>query len=226
MNASKNSSRKRQSSTTANKINVEADDEKNAVAGEYLLDRLRILLNRLQSTAEILQNWPETKGDDSKRVHAETSAELIASIRRIALGVRSVERHVNGTGDMGGGGGGGSVSTEAFRTSLEEEYPIPLDLLDLLDVGQPTFGINPQCYARGLMVEALRQLSVLERRKRVLNMLARSIEGGMATDNAAAAAAAAAARARITKEEDGGCDDVTSNNKRKRKDFEAIDAVN
>ena len=224
MNASKNSSRKRQSSSTANSSNAVADDE-NAVAGEYLLDRLRILLNRLQSTAEILQNWPETKGDDSKGVHAETSAELIASIRRIALGVRSVERHVNGTGDGGGGGGGGSASTEAFRTSLEEEFPIPLDLLDLLDVGQP-FGINPQCYARGLMVEALRQLSVLERRKRVLNMLARSIEGGMATDNAAAAAAAAAARARITKEEDGGCDDVTSNNKRKRKDFEAIDAVN
>jgi len=227
MNASKNSSRKRQSSTTtANNSNVEADDEKNAVAGEYLLDRLRILLNRLQSTAEILQNWPEAKGDDSKRVHAETSADLIASIRKIALGVRSVERHVNGTGDMGGGGGGGgSLSTEAFRTSLEEEYPIPLDLLDLLDIGQPTFGINPQCYARGLMVEALRQLSVLERRKRALNMLARSIEGGMATDNAAAAAAPAA-RARSTKEEDGGCDDVTSNNKRKRKDFEAIDAVN
>ena len=220
-----NSSRKRQSSTTANSSNVEADDEKNAVAGEYLLDRLRILLNRLQSTAEILQNWPETKGDDSKRVHAQSSAELIASIRRIALGVRSVERHVNGTGEGGGGGGGGggSASTEAFRTSLEEEYPIPLDLLDLLDVGQPTFGINPQCYARGLMVEALRQLSVLERRKRALNMLARSIEGGMATDNAATAAAAA--RARTTKEEGGGGNDETSNNKRKRKDFESIDAV-
>jgi hypothetical protein len=227
MNSSKNSSRKRQSSTTANSINVGADDE-NAVAGEYLLDRLRILLNRLQSTAEILQNWPETKGDDSKRVHAETSAELIASIRRIALGVRSVERHVNGTGDGGGGGGGGggSASTEAFRTLLEEEYPIPLDLLDLLDVGQPTFGINPQCYARGLMVEALRQLSVLERRKRALSMLARSIEGGMAMDNAAAAAAAAATRARSTKEEGGGDDDETSKNRRKRKDFEAIDAMN
>jgi len=220
-----NSSRKRQSSTTANSSNVEADDEKNAVAGEYLLDRLRILLNRLQSTAEILQNWPETKGDDSKRVHAQSSAELIASIRRIALGVRSVERHVNGTGEGGGGGGGGggSASTEAFRTSLDEEYPIPLDLLDLLDVGQPTFGINPQCYARGLMVEALRQLSVLERRKRALNMLARSIEGGMATDNAATAAAAA--RARTTKEEGGGGNDETSNNKRKRKDFESIEAV-
>ena len=35
-----------------------------------------------------------------------------------------------------------NVASEALRTSLD-----PLDLLDLLDVGQP-FGLNPQCYAR------------------------------------------------------------------------------
>jgi len=89
---------------------------------------------------------------------------------------------VNGTAG-GGGGGTGSSSTaaaaDAFRTSLEENYPIPLDLLDLLDVGQPTFGLNPQCYARGLIVEALRQLSVLERRKRAASMLAIFIEEGL-----------------------------------------------
>ena len=172
------SSRKRQLSITpANNDDTAAD------AGEYLLDRLRILLSRLQTTAEILQNWPETssaqQGNDSAKVHAETSTELIASIRKIALGIRSIERHVNGT-DGGGGGGTGSSSTaaaaDAFRTSLEENYPIPLDLLDLLDVGQPTFGLNPQCYARGLIVEALRQLSVLERRKSAASMLAIFIE--------------------------------------------------
>jgi hypothetical protein len=176
------SSRKRQLSTTpANNDDTAAD------AGEYLLDRLRILLSRLQTTAEILQNWPETssaqQGNDSAKVHAETSTELVASIRKIALGIRSIERHVNGTAGGGGGGGGtGSSSTaaaDAFRTSLEENYPIPLDLLDLLDVGQPTFGLNPQCYARGLIVEALRQLSVLERRKRAASMLATFIEEGL-----------------------------------------------
>jgi len=67
---------------------------------------------------------------------------------------------------------------EAFRTSLDDKCPIPLDLLDLLDVGQP-FGLNPQCYARGLMKESMRQLAGLERRKRALAMLAQSIELGM-----------------------------------------------
>jgi hypothetical protein len=109
---------------------------------------------------------------------------------------------------------------------LEEEYPIPLDLLDLLDVGQPTFGINPQCYARGLMLEALRQLSVLERRKRALDMLARSIEGGMTLDNDDGGVAV---RARGAKEDVGGgnedetSNDNNNNNKRKRNDHEAID---
>jgi hypothetical protein len=107
------SSRKRQLSTTpANNDDTAAD------AGEYLLDRLRILLSRLQTTAEILQNWPETssaqQGNDSAKVHAETSTELVASIRKIALGIRSIERHVNGTAGGGGGGGGtGSSSTAA-----------------------------------------------------------------------------------------------------------------
>ena len=92
---------------------------------------------------------------------------------------------MNGTAGGGGGGGGGgtgsssTAAADAFRTSLEENYPIPLDLLDLLDVGQPTFGLNPQCYARGLIVEALRQLSVLERRKRAASMLAIFIEEGL-----------------------------------------------
>mmetsp|Transcript_17018 Transcript_17018/g.36690 ORF Transcript_17018/g.36690 Transcript_17018/m.36690 type:complete len:244 (+) Transcript_17018:316-1047(+) len=166
----------------------------NTAAGEYLLERLRILLIRLQSTSEILQNWPETQGDSAK-IHADTATELIASIRKIVVGLRSVERHVNGTGSLnqGIGGEGGASSSggssgamanmskeavEAFRTSLEDHCPIPLDMLDLLDVGQP-FSLNPQCYARGLMKESMRQLAGLERRKRALAMLARSIEEGM-----------------------------------------------
>ena len=110
-----------------------------------------------------------------------------------------MERHVNGTGpavaqgssssgEQGSTGSSSSSSSnaiskealEAFRVSLEEKCPIPLDLLDLLNVGvgQP-FGLNPQCYARGLMKESMRQLAGLERRKRALDMLAGAIEVGI-----------------------------------------------
>ena len=116
---------------------------------------------------------------DSAKAHTDASSELIAVIRKVVLGLRSVERHVNGTGPGGGGDDPAANhrgALEAFRTSLEEKCPIPLDLLDLLDVGQQAFGLNPQCHARGLMKEAMRQLAGLERRKRALSMLAQSIE--------------------------------------------------
>lgn len=129
----------------------------NTAAGEYLLERLRVLLARLQTASEILQTWPETQGDSAK-VHADTAAKLIVAIRRVALGARGVERHVNGTGpaahntaekgESGGNHPQQHMSPEAlaaFRSSLEEKCPVPLDLLDLLDVGQP-FGMHPQCY--------------------------------------------------------------------------------
>eukprot|EP00581_Thalassiosira_minuscula_P019069 CAMPEP_0183727112 /NCGR_PEP_ID=MMETSP0737-20130205/24908_1 /TAXON_ID=385413 /ORGANISM="Thalassiosira miniscula, Strain CCMP1093" /LENGTH=221 /DNA_ID=CAMNT_0025958663 /DNA_START=25 /DNA_END=690 /DNA_ORIENTATION=- len=190
------------------KANTKANTAKaNTAAGEYLLERLRILLQRLQSTTEILQNWPETQGDSAK-VHADTAAKLIASIRKIVLGLRSVERHVNGTGPSNQGGAGGTESAiskealEAFRTSLEDKCPIPLDLLDLLDVGQP-FGLNPQCYARGLMKESIKQLAGFERRKCALAMLAQSIEKGMDVD------------ARTTK---GGAGDVSNSIAQKGED--------
>lgn len=109
---------------------------------------------------------------------------LIASIRKIVVAIRSLERHINGTT---------SASNEtithknqiipkesltAFRSSLETKCPIPLDLLDLLDVGN-VIGMNPQIYVRGLMKESIRQLMGLERRKRGLGMLADAIEVGM-----------------------------------------------
>jgi hypothetical protein len=187
------------------------DGEEGGGGGDQLLERLRILLHRLQSTTEILQNWPEARGD-SARVHADTCTESISAIRKIALGLRAVERHVNGTGPISAaavaaaanrqtgcgvndcvGGGKADISssvvkekptlssTEAFRTFLETSCPIPLDLLDMLDVGpqQNPFGLHPSCYARGLMEESLRQLARLERRRRALRMLADSIEKGM-----------------------------------------------
>lgn len=108
---------------------------------------------------------------------------LIAAIRKIVLSVRTIERHVNGTGpkDHETTTPAGIIprsSLESFRLSLDTKCPIPLDLLDLMDVGHP-FGTNPQVYARGLMKEAVRQLEGLERRKRGLGMLAYEIERGL-----------------------------------------------
>ena len=197
-----NNSKKHQSSNTA--------------AGEYMLERLRILLNHLQSTTEILQTWPTDQGDSAK-VHAESCTELISSIRNIVLGLRSVECHVNGTDPSNNNTKTSSIKTndsskevatpegessqiqlsqisneslQSFRFSLEQKCPIPLDLLDLLDVGiqqskgnnNNTFGINPQVYVRGLLKESKRQLCGLERRKRSLSMLASCIEEGMKKD--------------------------------------------
>ena len=183
--------------STPNKNAKAPSASSNTAAGEYLLERLRILLHRLQATTELLQNWPETQGDYSAKIHADSATELIASMRKIVLGIRSVERHVNGTGpavaqgsssgsgeqgSTGSSSGSSAISKEAleaFRVSLEEKCPIPLDLLDLLNVGGQPFGLNPQCYARGLMKESMRQLAGLERRKRALDMLAGAIEVGI-----------------------------------------------
>ncbi|KAL7470628.1 hypothetical protein ACHAXS_010875 [Conticribra weissflogii] len=151
-----------------------------------LLERLRVLLTRLNEASDICQNWPESDGDSAK-IHAETATNLIKCIAKITRSVRSVERHVNGTGPPQNNnpnsahtseGAISKESLESFRDSLDEKCPIPLDLLDLMDVGNP-FGMNPQCYARGLMKEALRQLAGLERRKRALDMLGTAIERGL-----------------------------------------------
>lgn len=107
---------------------------------------------------------------------------LIASIRKIVLAARTIERHINGSSQHETTTPAGIIpkeALEAFRKSLDTKCPIPLDLLDLLDVGA-IFGMNPQIYARGLIKESMRQLSGLERRKRGLVMLADAIEAGMA----------------------------------------------
>ena len=207
------------STPTKNTSQTKHQSSSNTAAGEYMLEHLRLLLNRLQSTTEILQTWPtETQGDNSAKVHAESCTELISSIRNIVVGLRSVECHVNGTGPSNTnnttktkdssnketatpGGDGSQIqlsqisneSLQSFRSSLEQKCPIPLDLLDLLDVGisqsgnksnNNTFGINPQVYIRGIMKESKRQLCGLERRKRSLSMLATCIEEGMKNDKA------------------------------------------
>lgn len=106
---------------------------------------------------------------------------LIATLRKIVLSIRTIERHVNGTSTNETSTPSGVIpkeSLDSFRKSLDTKCPIPLDLLDLLDVGA-IFGMNPQLYARELMKESARQLGGLERRKRGLTMLAEAIESGM-----------------------------------------------
>jgi len=136
-----------------------------------------------------------------------------------------VERHVNGGKDGGHAASaadesisGSSMSKEAleaFRSSLEDKCPIPLDLLDLLDVvitQSNPFGMNPQCYARGLMKESMRQLAGLERRKRALAMLAQSIEIGMED--------VVRKQKSVVGGGDGEVEDESLNQKRKRYDSE------
>ena len=56
------------------------------------------------------------------------------------------------------------------------QIAIPLDLLDMMDFAG---GINPDCFARGLIKEALRQMGNLQRRKTSMRMLAVTIQNGM-----------------------------------------------
>ena len=82
------------------------------------------------------------------KVHADTTTELILSIRKIVLGLRSVERHVNGTGPQpqqqqlvmsvgndndddninsstrGGGGGYNNSSSSSLLSSITKEQLI------------------------------------------------------------------------------------------------------
>jgi hypothetical protein len=61
-----------------------------------------------------------------------------------------------------------------------------MDLLELLDHNASTnandkdFGLNPECYASGLLREAIGQLAGLKRRKKALEMLGTAIERGLA----------------------------------------------
>lgn len=63
----------------------------------------------------------------------------------------------------------------ALQQTLQD-CPIPLDLLDLMDHGG---GLNPDCFSRGLLKEALGQLAGLKRRKLALEMLGDAIQKGL-----------------------------------------------
>lgn len=121
-----------------------------------LQDRLHELLTRLAGTIEHVKNWPEST--DASR-HVESTTRLIASIREIIASLQRVE---------------GCVKDDAeLRTSLQNCL-VPLDLLELLDQG-----LNPDCFCRGLLAEAMGQLQGLKRRKRALEMLGAAVQKGL-----------------------------------------------
>jgi hypothetical protein len=121
-----------------------------------LQDKLHELLTRLAGTMEHVKNWPEAA--DASR-HVESTSQLIHRIRDIIASLQKVESCVKD--DM------------ELRQTLQNCL-IPVDLLELLD-----FGLNPDCFSRGLLREAMGQLQGLKRRKRALEMLGAAVQKGL-----------------------------------------------
>lgn len=127
-------------------------------AAVLLQERLHELLSRVSSTMELIKSWPEAT--DVSR-HVATTTKLIDAIRVILQALAKVEGTVQ--------------ENEELRKALNE-CPVPMDLLELLDHGG---GLNPECFTRGLMQEALGQLAGLKRRKRALQLLGAAVKSGM-----------------------------------------------
>jgi hypothetical protein len=139
---------------------------------QSLQERLHTLLTRLSDTGEILKKWPETKTGDDSSIHIRTTDKLINSIQRIIDGIKQVEEKVNSVPAEGAS----SEDDINIIANKLRQIAIPLDLLDMMDFAG---GINPDCFARGLIKEALRQMGNLQRRKTSMRMLAVTIQNGM-----------------------------------------------
>lgn len=124
-----------------------------------LQERLHELLSRLADTTDLVKGWPES-GDDAS-THVETTSSLIASIYDIVKAIQKVE---------------GVLKNDEILSQKLQNCPIPLDLLDLMECAN---GLNPECFTRGLLREALTQLAGLRRRKVALEMLGTAIQSGL-----------------------------------------------
>ena len=80
-------------------------------------------------------------------------------ILRIIVALQSVESTVQNDSEL--------------RLTLQKTL-IPMDLLELLDKG-----LNPDCFSRGLLKEAMGQLAGLKRRKMALEMLGSAVQKGL-----------------------------------------------
>lgn len=179
-------------------------------AAKDLQTKLHVLLTQLGRTSELIKNWPESdaQGDTSNTIHVETTAKLIASIKALLKDLQQVE---------------GVIQANATLRKELQECPVPINLLDLLDHGD---GLNPDCFSRGLLKEALGQLGGLKRRKLALEMLGAAVQEGLDQRDGKAAAAAGssssaggvAASTNTTATTTMG---AASNNKRKLKEEES-----
>ena len=130
-----------------------------SLGARTLQERLHELLTRLAATIELVKNWPESEGDDAS-IHVETTTKLIASIKAVIASTQKVD---------------GVVKDDAELRKNLQECLVPLDLLDLLDHGS----LNPDCFSRALLKEALGQLAGLKRRKLALEMLGSAVQSGL-----------------------------------------------
>lgn len=121
-----------------------------------LQEKLHDLLSRLAGTMEHVKDWPE---NTDTAVHVESTTRLIQSIRDIIAVLQKVEQAVQ--------------KDPALKQQLQNCL-IPMDLLELLDCG-----LNPDCFSRGLLREAMGQLSGLKRRKHALEMLGSAVQKGL-----------------------------------------------
>lgn len=131
-----------------------------------LQERLHILLTRLAKTTDLIKTWPESDGDDAS-IHVETTTKLITCVLGVVAALEKVE---------------GVLKVDAVLKKSLQECKVPINLLDLLDHGN---GLNPDCFSRGLLREALGQLAGLKRRKLALEMLGAAIQNGLDQQDAA-----------------------------------------
>lgn len=132
-------------------------------AAVALQDKLHILLSRLADAVELIKTWPEAKGEDAS-IHVESTSKLIGYIRNVTRSIQSVESVLQ--------------SNPSLKKKLQD-CAIPMDLLDVLDHGQGGGALNPDCFTRGLLKEALGQLAGLKRRKLALGLLGNAVEQGL-----------------------------------------------
>mmetsp|Transcript_43897 Transcript_43897/g.48868 ORF Transcript_43897/g.48868 Transcript_43897/m.48868 type:complete len:214 (-) Transcript_43897:598-1239(-) len=130
------------------------------VGDKSLQERLHILLTHLATTTDLIKTWPESDGDDAS-VHVETTTKLITAVLSVVTALQKVE---------------GVIKADAVLKRSLQECKVPINLLDLLDHGN---GLNPDCFSRGLLKEALGQLAGLKRRKLALEMLGAAIQTGL-----------------------------------------------
>ena len=140
---------------------------------QSLQERLHTLLTRLSDTGEILKKWPEAK-TGQEDIHRKSTTKLIASLQKIIHGIQLVEEKANPNIDKGDN----SVKDEQDMAlaNLLRQAAVPLDLLDMMDYAQ---NLNPDCFARGILVEASRQWGNLQRRRASMRMLAMHVENGI-----------------------------------------------